>query len=471
MKNQRNIGRKTSSGEEPTKKKSKNNSFMLSQGQIQNINHTPALTGKVRKLDEYAEPGTKRSKTISAGPNHFQTHLNTPATTQLNSSGQFSPALTGKVRELDKYGDDKGPDTKRSKKNAPVQPTQAPLTLRKEIQSNFNQVKLGPRAGLKNDQVEELYGMFGRARLIDKKGKGAKRKEVDGSLKRFSQYPKETSDYVEFANTGKRLLTDTERKVEERSSVSAQRNHIIASGVGQNAMNHMALQFKKGKATVGTSMEQLKAEGPNDTQKKDIRLGIAEQAAAVGRMMMFGRGIVSEDKRLDHGDTSTKQKESKADERYEENIYKPNELKSNKRKELMHELMVAFDSGTGSDEQMRKMRGHAYQNFLKNSFDSHPNMRLGRQRENAQVSTGFDPTLIENNSGHLDMTDRSKNLLAVQRSAILPHHPGYDDGQVFSVTGSKILSSSVIRSDDNPRVGTNAQPDRKTKKSKITPSK
>lgn len=126
--------------------------------------------------------------------------------------------------------------------------------------------------------------------------------------------------------------------------------------------------------------------------------GIAQQAAAIGRMRSIGREILREESRSEGygsviGGGMTEAKAFVA-----------------KRNRMAKDLHKAFDQG----------REKNYKRFMKHTFDSTGNLRLGHSSGNSRVSTGFDMPLDQ----HLNPTQRGVRLHNAYRDF------GYSDMQV-----------------------------------------
>lgn len=231
-----------------------------------------------------------------------------------------------------------------------------------------HQVKYGPGANIgKQDQarLETHYGA--------------------NVMPRLSQYSSNRDHYVKAARGSGRPLTHQEFDVDKGVDPGPTSiNHVIASGTGQNLFNQMTLQFNEGRRNVSDGMQPgLPVHQPN------VRKGLAQQAAAVGRMAGIGRAILAEEApRGSSFDHSLGPKTSQRDPHLR------------KRDAMLGNIRTAFDGGT----QAERLGG--YKTYLKNTFDSFGNLRLGHGKGNGRVSTGIDIPLTSS----LTPTPRGERL-------------------------------------------------------------
>jgi hypothetical protein len=179
---------------------------------------------------------------------------------------------------------------------------------------------------------------------------------------RFTQYDANRNTYVQSAVGMGRGLTLQERDVQKgRDPGATSINHIIASGTGQHALNRSTLEF----VSTGSPMHQ---------------------AAAIGRMRGFAREIMREETGGEgYGkvvDTSN---------------MTPQQAFVAKRNAMSKDLLKAFEGGNVG----------AYKQYMKHTFDSTGNLRLGHGSGNSRVSTGFDMPL----DSQSQPTQRGQRLL------------------------------------------------------------
>lgn len=259
---------------------------------------------------------------------------------------------------------------------------------------------------------------------------------------RLSQYADKHSDYVEAARLVKRPLTMQEQEASKTgaNAGAASINHLIASGTGQNLFNRMTLEFNEGREQMATSGAKYQAELQHPSSsfgqleaRKGILKGLAQQAAAVGRMTGIGRDILAEE----HPSLG-----------YGKSLTDPSgQLRSVKRNRMMGDVLTSFQGD-------KSARLGAYKRYLKNTFDSFGNLRVGNNGGNGRVSTGFDMPL-----DHLGQpTDWGLRLLSSLHNFGMPDmlestvhtNMNYKSGKSTSIRGGvyttsvsgKILSSS-----------------------------
>jgi hypothetical protein len=249
-----------------------------------------------------------------------------------------------------------------------------------------HQVKYGPSAQLGKAEMATLHSHYGA-----------------DSGPRLSQYSSNREHYATAAKLSGRPLTLQEHDVSKgKDPGSTSINHLIASGTGQNALNRTTLQYRKGKADLEQARERhletiraakdamsdepaLVPDGPSPDQRKMI-FGFASQAAAVGRMTSLGRAILSEEHAsLGYGKSVPTTAPDKA---------------VAKRNLMVKDVLKSFQGGD------RTERLEGYKGYLKNTFDSFGNLRLGHGGGNGRVSTGYDMPL----DSKLQPTPRGERL-------------------------------------------------------------
>lgn len=278
-----------------------------------------------------------------------------------------------------------------------------------------HQVKYGPAAQLGKTEMSALHTHYGS--------------DVGP---RLTQYSSERSDYAKAAKASGRPLTLQEHDVSQgKDPGSASINHLIASGTGQNLLNRMTLQFNKGKE----ELETAKGLSTMTDVRKGALKGLAMQAAAVGRMTGMGRAILAEE-HPDAGYGKTLSGTDAAQKAF------------SKRAMMKQDVLKSFEGATST------VRHESYKQYMKNTFDSFGNLRLGQGQGNGRVSTGFDMPL--NSSGQ--PTQRGMRLLDTMQTFGLPDmqvkasvaNHNYKSGKsttirtgVYTVnTSGKFLSSS-----------------------------
>lgn len=229
-----------------------------------------------------------------------------------------------------------------------------------------HQVKYGPGLGFSTQERGELHGHYGTKAVTT----------------RYTQYNANRNVYVQSAQEMGRGLTVQEKDVSKgRNPGPTSIDHIIASGTGQHALNRSTLNFLDGQRT---------AQDGNNSLRTRFG-GIAEQAAAVGRMRGLGREILREEtKAFGYGTTFNHGGMSEAQGFVE------------KRNAMSRDLLDAFENGNEA----------SYKRYMKHTFDSPGNLRLGQASGNSRVSTGFDMPLDR----HLKPTQRGERLLSAYRT-------------------------------------------------------
>lgn len=209
-----------------------------------------------------------------------------------------------------------------------------------------HQVKYGPGIGFSPIERGILHNHYNEKKVTS----------------RYTQYDSNRNTYVQAAVGMGRGLTVQERDVQKgRDPGPTSINHIIASGTGQHALNRATLEF----ASTASPMHQ---------------------AAAIGRMRGFAREIMREEtggegygKVVDTSNMS------------------PQQAFVAKRNAMSKDLLKAFEGGNIN----------AYKQYMKHTFDSTGNLRLGHGSGNSRVSTGFDMPL----DSKLQPTQRGERLL------------------------------------------------------------
>lgn len=209
-----------------------------------------------------------------------------------------------------------------------------------------HQVKYGPGIGFSPIERGVLHNHYNDRKVTS----------------RFTQYDSNRNSYVQSAVGMGRGLTVQERSVQQgRDPGPTSINHIIASGTGQHALNRATLEFV---STVSPM----------------------HQAAAIGRMRGFAREIM---------------REERGSEGYGKVVDTSNMSQQQafvaKRNAMSKDLLKAFEGGDVG----------AYKQYMKHTFDSTGNLRLGHGSGNSRVSTGFDMPL----DNQLQPTQRGQRLL------------------------------------------------------------
>jgi hypothetical protein len=268
-----------------------------------------------------------------------------------------------------------------------------------------HQVKYGANSGFSPQEKGDLHTHYNEKKVTS----------------RYTQYNANRQKYVNSARANGRGFTAQESDIDQNIAPGKTSiNHIIASGTGQHAFNRTSLEFMRGGAKAGD--QQL-----NSRQQFS---GIAEQAAAMGRMRGLGRNILKEEtKKEGYG------KQVNTALMSEKNAFLV------KRNMMAKDIHHAFESGSVN----------SYKSFMKNTFDSTGNLRLGHGSGNGRVSTGFDMPLNTRDQP----TQRGTRLLNAYKTF------GYDDMQqdnkigkrnqsgIFTqnLRGSKLSSSHQVAND------------------------
>jgi hypothetical protein len=233
-----------------------------------------------------------------------------------------------------------------------------------------HQVKYGPSANIKKSDQEWLKNNFG-----------------DNVNKRYSQYSSKHDTYVSGAHSVGQPLTLQEDAVENGNDPGKTSiNHVIASGTGQNLLNHMALQHARGKEEMATALQNNNPRG--------VMAGLAKQAAAEGRMRGIGRGLLAEEAPQSGYGTRV------------DGMLGDLDTHTAKRNLMARDIHNAFDA------PKTEQRLESYKSYMKNTFDSVGNLRLGHGTGNGRVSTGFDMPLTDT----LEPTAHGRRLYEVQQN-------------------------------------------------------
>ncbi|RKH57533.1 hypothetical protein D7W81_31035 [Corallococcus aberystwythensis] len=223
------------------------------------------------------------------------------------------------------------------------------------------QVKYGPTADLSEKQKQKLLQHYGQH---------GTEKTPQNALERLTQYSDSHTTYTKAAKASGRPLTEQESLVAgsaKNKAPASSINHVIASGTGQNVFNHETLQFKQGvKNTHAATQKLATATDPADVAQaqKQLRKGLAQQAAGVGRVQGYSRATLAERK----GELTPAQVQTK-------------------QNAAMKGTLTAMQ---GPDQATRF---GAYKGVLKDTFDAPGNLRLGNRTQNTKISTGFDTPL------------------------------------------------------------------------------
>ncbi|HZX31841.1 MAG TPA: hypothetical protein VFF03_10860 [Rhodocyclaceae bacterium] len=244
------------------------------------------------------------------------------------------------------------------------------------------QVKYGPEANLSKEDIGELNTFYGRS------GK-------DTVGKRLTQYETDHNKYVQAAKKSGRELTEQEATVDQTgvNLTGASINHVIASGTGQNTLNHMSRQFQAGgkmidektlkRATVDKESLMMESDKADvDLARKSLMKGFAMQAAAIGKMTGLGRAILKEEA-PDIGYGKKLGPEQKK-------LDGPGQAME-KRNLMAKDVRDAFQAKTPED------RYGGYKSYMAHTFDSFGNLRVGHGTNNTRVSTGLDMPLDSSN--------------------------------------------------------------------------
>lgn len=242
------------------------------------------------------------------------------------------------------------------------------------------QVKYGPTADLNKQQQQKL---------TDHYGEHGTEKTPQNSLNRLTQYSDSHTTYTNAAKKSGRPLTEQEALVAgsaKNKAPASSINHVIASGTGQNVFNHETLQFKEGVKNTNEARAKLStATDPADiaAAQKQLRKGLAQQAAGVGRMQGYSRATLAERK----GELTPAQVQGK-------------------RNETLQNTLTAMQGPNQAE------RFGAYKSVLKDTFDAPGNLRLGNRTQNTKISTGFDTPLDSNGKP----TERAERLFQAHQT-------------------------------------------------------
>lgn len=249
-----------------------------------------------------------------------------------------------------------------------------------------HQVKYGPGIGFSPDERGALHKHYNEKKVTS----------------RYTQYDSNRNTYVQAAVGMGRGLTVQERDVQKgRDPGPTSINHIIASGTGQHALNRATLEFTS-------------------------TLSPMHQAAAIGRMRGFAREIMREETGGEgYGkvvDTSN---------------MNPQEAFVAKRNAMSKDLLKAFQGGDVN----------AYKQYMKHTFDSTGNLRLGHGSGNSRVSTGFDMPL----DSRMQPTQRGERLLNAYKAF------GYDDMMKDEKIGKRNASGLFTTNQKGSRLSSSRQ--------------
>ncbi|WP_043322328.1 hypothetical protein [Corallococcus coralloides] len=236
------------------------------------------------------------------------------------------------------------------------------------------QVKYGPTADLSAKQQQKLTDHYGEHGTV---------KTPQNSLNRLTQYSDSHTTYTKAATASGRPLTEQEALVAgsaKNKAPASSINHVIASGTGQNVLNHETLQFQQGVKNTNAGAQKLST-ATTDAEKaaaqQQMRKGLAQQAAGVGRMQGYSRATLAERQ----GELTPAQVQAKRD----------------------GALQNTLTAMQGPDQATRF---GAYKDVLKDTFDAPGNLRLGNRTQNTKISTGFDTPLDANGKP----TERAERL-------------------------------------------------------------
>lgn len=283
------------------------------------------------------------------------------------------------------------------------------------------QLSYGPKFQLSGPQQATLTGRLGS----------------DQGLERLNQYNEKHATYVAAAKASGRNLSiqETEAEVSRKQATNASINHIIASGTGQNILNHNLVQFEQGATRVRANLATANNSADpviNSDARLNVLKGIAEQAAAVGRQQGYSRAILSE-----------RANEAIANDKFNRRIYgltEPNTRAAINQKdrrfrglEEPDKKIHPLDVGRARNTALRhtltifqgtdaETRSRAYRDLLKMSFDSPGNLRVGDSYGNNLASTGFDMPLKADGTP----TARGSRLLHVHNT-FAPNHLRYHE--------------------------------------------
>ncbi|MEH2364297.1 hypothetical protein [Nostoc sp.] len=347
-----------------------------------------------------------------------------PFAVQSKNNNSEQPNLKTSLIQAEKYGhhlskinltNQSAPTAVQTKPDTqPIQLADSYRYLSNQNKNNYqlgNQINHGPGMDLDDNQKQNLQQHYGpNSKVLD----------------RLSQYNDKHKTYVKAAQNAGRQLTDQE-VVAARTGTNAPDasiNHIIASGTGQNIINHETLRFNQGLNTFN------QGQGQSQKGQPQIRLGIAEQAASVGRVQGHNRAIINERDGEFLNNNSTDKRIYGKDQAKEKML----DVDTTRNRALTHTL-TAFQ---GEDQQRRYQ---AYRDVLKMTFDSPGNLRVGDDYGNNQVSTGFDAPLNKDGVP----TDRANRLLAAHQTYAPDRLLTDDNNPLFShdIAGNRLSSSQI----------------------------
>ncbi len=227
-----------------------------------------------------------------------------------------------------------------------------------------HQVKYGPGVNFSPQQSNQLQTHYGDSKV----------------LSRYTQYNPDRETYSKAAIANGRGLTIQEHDVHNKIDPGPTSiDHIIASGTGQQALNTATLLFREG--------NEIGSDTTLDSRERFK--GFAKQAVAVGRMRGLGRDIIHEETKTEgYGKTFDKKQLSSMTE---------DQAHAAKRNKMAKDLSNAFEKGDLD----------SYKSYMKHTFDSTGNLRLGHSSGNSRVSTGFDMPLDQNH----EPTQQGRRLL------------------------------------------------------------
>ncbi|MGV6874911.1 hypothetical protein ACUSIJ_19750 [Pseudochelatococcus sp. B33] len=193
--------------------------------------------------------------------------------------------------------------------------------------------------------------------------------------------------------------------------------HILGSGLVQNLLNRMILQFRDGEAI---------SRGEEADARRRLIQGLAMQAAAIGCMRGIGRAIIEEepvahgygeelvvhgyrDEPVEHADAPPATSPTQADKRRLMaqdidvalgNVPAPSQRMRSGRESRRDTTAAAASSpaggrGTSAVTARNPERQEAYLSYLMHTVDSPGNLRLGSRQGNSIVGAGFDMPLTE----------------------------------------------------------------------------
>lgn len=262
-----------------------------------------------------------------------------------------------------------------------------------------HQVKYGPTAAIGSNDQQELTRHYGHE-----------------TSTRLSQYKTDHGHYVRSAQTAGRGLTEQEFIVDRDGKVgNASINHVIASGTGQNLMNQMTLAFNDGITTFQKRRENVESSG-NENHRKAEFGGIAKQAAAVARMTGIGRAMLTEEIPATPTDADL-------------------DVHVEKRNAMAKNVLTAFQGPSSGP------RYQGFKDYLRDTFDSSGNLRVGHRTGNIRVSTGLDIPL----TAGLTPTPRGERLYKANLNFGLPEMetPGERTSAAGTTFNAGIFTTTV----------------------------